>query len=82
MGQTSIPCDSGVRDRLAEDKPSDMSWSEYLSVLHSDQEIVIENTADLSGGLDAVVEELDKPVQLEATEYTKIARQVAQELGQ
>ena len=41
MGQTSIPCDSEVRDRLAEDKPTDQSWSEYLSVLHSDQEIVI-----------------------------------------
>lgn len=43
MGQTSIPCDSEVRDRLAGDKPADMTWSEYLSVLHSDQDIVVGN---------------------------------------
>jgi len=50
--QTSIPVDSGVRDRLAEDKPEDMSWSEYLSVLHSDQEIVVENDGGNSSAID------------------------------
>jgi len=49
MGMTSIPCESGVRDRLAADKPDGMSWSEYLSVLHSEQEIVVEETATESG---------------------------------
>ena len=44
MGQTSIPCDSDVRDRLAADKPDDASWSEYLSVLHSEQEIVVDGS--------------------------------------
>ena len=42
MGQTSIPCNTEVRDRLAGDKPDNMSWSEYLSVLHSDQELTVE----------------------------------------
>lgn len=42
MGQTSIPCDSEVRDRLAVDKPEDASWSEYLSDLHSGMELVVE----------------------------------------
>jgi len=55
MGQTSIPCDSDVRDRLAEDKPDDQSWSEYLSVLHSDQEIVVDgggpSEVTLDGGV-------------------------------
>jgi hypothetical protein len=40
MGQTSIPLDSEVRDRLATDKPDDVSWSEFLSRLHSDGEIM------------------------------------------
>jgi hypothetical protein len=45
MGQTSIPVDSAVRDRLASDKPDDVSWSEYLTKLHSDGEIPVDVNA-------------------------------------
>lgn len=39
MGQTSIPCTKAARDELAETKPENMSWSEYLLTLRdgSDQ---------------------------------------------
>lgn len=30
MGQTSIPCTEEARDRLAKQKPDDMTWSEFL----------------------------------------------------
>lgn len=49
MGQTSIPVTSEVRDRLAGDKPDGMSWSEYLTVLHSEQEIVVESETPAGG---------------------------------
>ena len=49
--QTSIPCDSEVRDRLANDKPDNMSWSAFLSTLHSDGEIPVENTPETTSGL-------------------------------
>jgi hypothetical protein len=39
MGQTSIPCDSETRDRLAADKPEDVSWSAYLRALHDGTDI-------------------------------------------
>ena len=49
--QTSIPCDSEVRDRLANDKPDGMSWSAFLSTLHSDGEIPVEDTPKTTSGL-------------------------------
>jgi len=48
--QTSIPCDSEVRDRLANDKPGGMSWSEFLSTLHSDGEIPVSNPPEPDAG--------------------------------
>jgi len=49
MGQTSIPVSEAVRDRLAEDKPDSMSWSEYLAAMHSELEITVQGTG---GGVD------------------------------
>lgn len=43
MGQTSIPCTTSVRDRLAEDKPNRVNWPEYLDALHKDAEFIIVN---------------------------------------
>jgi len=69
MGRTSIPVDTEVRDRLSNDKPEDMSWSEYLSVLHSDQEIVVggnstnsssENVGELADQIERLRYELDE----------------------
>ena len=51
--QTSIPCDSEVRDRLANDKPDNMSWSVFLSTLHSDGEIPVDETPDPAYDFDA-----------------------------
>lgn len=62
MGQTSIPIESEVRDRLATDKPDNMSWSEYLSVLHSDQEIVVEQTGGNSEQLETEIRRLREQV--------------------
>jgi len=44
MGQTSIPVSEAVRDRLSEDKPDGMSWSEYLTAMHSELEITVQGT--------------------------------------
>lgn len=60
MGQTSIPCNTEVRDRLAGDKPDEMSWSEYLSVLHSDQEITVEPDTSIDGiDIDEAIADLE-----------------------
>lgn len=79
MGQTSIPCDSEVRDRLAEDKPADTSWSEYLSILHSDQEIVIESEASIPEG-DRIAEHLSRLEGRLKDLETTIPRKTAEEL--
>jgi hypothetical protein len=39
MGQTSIPCTTDARDRLAAMKPEDMNWSEFLFGLAEDGEV-------------------------------------------
>jgi uncharacterized coiled-coil protein SlyX len=79
MGQTSIPCDSEVRDRLAEDKPEDASWSEYLSILHSDQEIVIESEASIPEG-ERIAEHLRRLEGRLKDLETTIPRKTAEEL--
>jgi hypothetical protein len=38
MGQTSIPCSTTARDELAETKPPEMSWSEYLLALRDESD--------------------------------------------
>ena len=40
-----------LRDRLANDKPDNMSWSAFLSTLHSDGEIPVEDTPETTSGL-------------------------------
>lgn len=83
--QTSIPCESDVRDRLAADKPDDMSWSAFLSKLHSDGEIPVDETPAATGDVDVDVDAIADAVAarnmtLDADERTKIAREVAGEL--
>lgn len=80
--QTSIPCDSDVRDRLATDKPDDMSWSAFLSKLHSDGEIpVADASASTDVDMDAIADAVaTRDMTLDADERTKIAREVAGEL--
>lgn len=43
MGQTSIPCREATRDVLAADKPTGVSWSDYLEALHEDAEFIVVN---------------------------------------
>ena len=76
--QTSIPCDSEVRDRLANDKPDNMSWSAFLSTLHSDGEIPVEEAPRATGDVDAIADAVAaRNMTLDADERTKIAREVA-----
>jgi len=82
MGRTSIPCDTEVRDRLSNDKPEDMSWSEYLSVLHSDQEIVIEgnSTNSQNEGIGELAEQIER-LRYELDEFKHdVPGKVAEEL--
>jgi len=82
MGRTSIPVDTEVRDRLSTDKPEDMSWSEYLSVLHSDQEIVVEgnSTNSSSENVDELADQIER-LRYELDEFKHdVPAKVAEEL--
>jgi len=82
MGRTSIPVDTEVRDRLSNDKPEDMSWSEYLSVLHSDQEIVVEgnSTNSSSENVDELADQIER-LRYELDEFKHdVPGKVAEEL--
>ena len=80
--RTSIPCDSCVRDRLANDKPDEMSWNEYLTTLASEQEIVIEgnSTNSNSEGIAELKEEIES-LRYELDEFKEdMPRKVREEL--
>jgi len=82
MGRTSIPVDTEVRDRLSTDKPEAMSWSEYRSVLHSDQEIVVEgnSTNSSSENVDELADQIER-LRYELDEFKHdVPGQVAEEL--
>lgn len=72
MGQTSIPCDSEVRDRLAGDKPDDTSWSEYLSALHSDQDIIVEPSRE------DIIDDIREQLETDAPTYDDIVQAARQ----
>jgi hypothetical protein len=59
---TSISVPQGVKSRMEGDKPEDMGWGEYLSTLHSDQEIVIEGNStdnvELGNGYEEIAEKI------------------------
>jgi len=60
MGQTSIPCTTDARDRLAEMKPDDMSWSEFLYGVAEDTEPIGRPQADeVAEELTAIKEALE-----------------------
>ena len=58
MGLTSIPVEGDVRDRLAQDKPDNLSWSVYLDRLYSETEVTI--TGDYVELIEAIDELSEK----------------------
>lgn len=53
--QTSIPCTTDARDTLAEMKPDDTSWSEFLCGIAEDGEVRgTEAVGDLSDQLETI----------------------------
>jgi len=74
MGQTSIPCSTAVRDELADDKPENASWSEYLSALHQQQLPEL-----LDAGTGPETDELAREVAA-TIDYAQLATKVADEL--
>jgi len=48
MSNTTISVAPGVRDRLAENKPEDMTWSDYLDAVASEDETVFVTKGSLS----------------------------------
>lgn len=48
MGRTSIPCDDETRDKLAEQKPEDVNWDDFLLTLAGEADAVQTNSNELS----------------------------------
>lgn len=47
MGRTSIPCSDETRDKLAENKPEDTNWDDYLLTLAGETDAVQTNSNEL-----------------------------------
>jgi len=56
--RTTIPVTAGVRDALAEDKPDDMSWPEFLTALHEGSQITVQRVVDIGELNDHLTESL------------------------
>jgi len=60
MGRTSIPCSDRTRDILADEKPANTTWDQYLRHLADDKPIEQAETDELADEIHRLRREFDE----------------------